>query len=168
MRQHSGINLIWYSADLTLSRIAYVLEPDLNGRSYGAVYVTDDFGARRQNTGTSACYLSGDGGTLVERKRQSALSASTPTARGPGLTLSHRLYIVLLGQLTGPGRLLSNVVYYSADAGATFSSLNAATEVYTSLLPKSATTVASRCAKNQAEPLHALMTFQHSQPGGGL
>jgi hypothetical protein len=41
----AGINLIWYSADLTLSRIAYVLEPDLNGRSYGAVYVTDDFGA---------------------------------------------------------------------------------------------------------------------------
>jgi hypothetical protein len=41
-------------------------------------------------------------------------------------------YIVLLGQLTGPDRYpVSNVVYYSADAGATLS-LNAATEdIYT-------------------------------------
>jgi hypothetical protein len=88
----AGINLIWYSADLTLSRIAYVLEPDLNGRSYGAVYVTDDFGA------TATEHRDGTAALLPQWRRQhprpgtqtavSFSSASTPTARGPGLTLA--------------------------------------------------------------------------------
>jgi hypothetical protein len=146
-----------------------VLEPDLNGRSYGAVYVTDDFGATATDTGWNSAAL------LPQWRRQhpsscgtqtavSFSSASTPTARGPGLTLSPG-YIVLLGQLTGPDRYpVSNVVYYSADAGAT-SSLNATGEDIYSFSQSH-----HRCLAAQIKQSHCTaMTFQHSQPhGGGL
>jgi hypothetical protein len=152
MRQHSGINLIWYSADLTLSRIAYVLEPDLNAAlRRSAVYVTDDFGATATDTTDSQrCYLSGgDGNTLVLRNANGSQlsSASTPTARGPGLHFP--------------------AIYRSSPTGrprrsTTLSADNAA------LLVPGHHFWFSGARLNQAEPLHA-MTFQHSQPhGGGL
>jgi hypothetical protein len=147
----AGINLIWYSADLTLSRIAYVLEPDLNGRSYGAVYVTDDFGATATDTGmgpAQRCYLSGDGNTLVLRNANGSqlficVYADGTWTRAYTFSPGYISYCSVNFDGTKIATLISNVVYYSADAGATFSSLNAATgETYSSLFfQKSATTV---------------------------